>query len=156
MINMNRREAIAALSGATLLCSSCDMTGDSDSMNAHDVHSYSQPEKVRVRHVALELTASFSRKVLAGTAVLTIERTAQDNASPLILDTRDLQIESVQTAVDDQHVVEAKWGLGKNDPILGSPLTYRIPPRHEDGEDQIRVIAASERLAMARGGTDGR
>ena len=127
MASMNRREALGALSGMTLLWSSCGITGDNGEMHSHDVHSYAQPEKVRTRHVALDLTASFERKVLSGTASLTIEHSRQDQANPLILDTRDLQIGSVKTSADGNRFVEAKWGLGKRDPILGAPLTVELP-----------------------------
>ena len=127
MGSMNRREALSALSGMTLLWSSCGISGDNGKMHSHDVHSYGQPDKVRTRHVALDLTASFERKVLSGTASLTIEHSQQDQANPLILDTRDLQIESVKTSPDGNRFVEAKWGLGKRDPILGAPLTVELP-----------------------------
>src|ERR1044071_3302965 len=33
---------------------------------SEDVHSYSNPHQVRVRHVSLDLTAGFGGKVLAG------------------------------------------------------------------------------------------
>jgi aminopeptidase N len=128
MASMNRRDAMAALSGMAMLWTGCGITGDNDGMNfAHDVHSYAQPDKVRVRHVSLDLAASFERKTLSGTASLTIERSQQAEASPLILDTRDLQINGAQTSVDGQRFVEAKWGLGKRDPILGAPLTIELP-----------------------------
>jgi leukotriene-A4 hydrolase len=127
MASMNRREAMTALSGMTLLWSGCGNTGDNRMNLTHDVHSYAQPEKVRVRHVSLDLTASFERRTLSGTALLSIERSPQGEASPLILDTRDLQINGIQTSGDGNHFVEAKWGLGKRDPILGAPLTIELP-----------------------------
>jgi aminopeptidase N len=58
-----------------------------------DLHSYAEPERVRVTHCSLSLSASFEQKSLRGAARLTVERT--DASAPLILDTRDLQIESV-------------------------------------------------------------
>ncbi len=93
--------------------------------DANDVHSFGQPEKVRVRHLALDLTVSFENRSLAGTAELTIDRTAGDS---LVLDTRDISIEKVESTADGTAYTEAKWALGAKDPILGSPLTIELPP----------------------------
>ena len=60
---------------------------------AQDFHSYANPSAVRVRHVDLDWDVLFDQKILKGTSTLTIERTSQ--TEPLILDTRDLKIETV-------------------------------------------------------------
>jgi leukotriene-A4 hydrolase len=86
-----------------------------------DVHSFSEPDKVRVTHCSLRLAVSFAERILEGTARLSIERS--DRKAPLVLDTRDLEIESVQcggTPVD--------FELRARDPILGSPLIVDLPP----------------------------
>ena len=85
-----------------------------------DVHSFSEPDKVRVTHCSLRLAVSFADRLLQGTARLSLERT--DQKAPLMLDTRDLEIESVRwggTPVD--------FELGAHDPILGSPLRIDLP-----------------------------
>ena len=65
---------------------------------AQDVHSYANPSAVRVRHVDLDWDVLFDQKILKGTSTLIIERTSQ--TEPLILDTRDLKIEKVETSVN--------------------------------------------------------
>lgn len=130
MANINRREAIAALSAAAILGSCNRKQAGSHQMHSqdfHDVHSFSQPDKVRVRHVALDLTASFDDRKLSGTANLSIERRNGDTASPLILDTRDLTIHQVHSSSDGSNFRPAKWTLGLRDPILGSALTMDLP-----------------------------
>jgi aminopeptidase N len=87
-----------------------------------DVHSFSDPDKVRVTHCSLRLTVSFADRILEGTARLSLKRT--DQKAPLVLDTRDLDIKSVQcggTPVD--------FELGGRDPILGSPLIVDLPAK---------------------------
>ena len=111
MANINRREAIAALSAAAILGSCNRKQAGSHQMHSqdfHDVHSFSQPDTVRVRHVALDLTASFDDRKLSGTADLSIERRNGDTASPLILDTRDLTIHQVHSSSDGSSFRPAK------------------------------------------------
>ena len=87
-----------------------------------DIHSFARPWEARVTHVALDLTADFTSKTLAGKATLSVERTPA--AHEVVLDTRDLTIESA-TAHDGRTL---KFKLGTEDPILGRPLTVELPP----------------------------
>jgi aminopeptidase N len=91
-----------------------------------DPHSYAEPDKFRVRHVALDLTADFESHRLDGTAELVVDQ-LDPNADALTLDTRDLEIRSV-------HLIEASgrarvlaFKLSERDPVLGSKLTIRFP-----------------------------
>jgi len=97
----------------------------------HDVHSYSTPDAARVRHLNLELRVNFERRILIGTATWSLAGPAK---SPLVLDTKDLQIHSV-AAVDANGERMLEWKLGPADPILGAPLTIQLPP----GVDRVRV-----------------
>ncbi|HEU0178429.1 MAG TPA: M1 family metallopeptidase [Blastocatellia bacterium] len=95
---------------------------------ARDAHSYSNPEQVRVRHVALNLDVLFDHKILKGLATLTIERT-QAGADTLKLDTQDLKIISVLASSDGTGFAPAQFTLGAADKILGAPLTIQLPPQ---------------------------
>ncbi|MBI4873827.1 MAG: M1 family metallopeptidase [Acidobacteria bacterium] len=88
-----------------------------------DLHSYSRPEQVRVRHVDLDLEVLFAGKTLKGAATLTLERKA---GSALVLDTRDLRIEKVETSPDGRAWTTAQFQLGPANPILGAPLTVTL------------------------------
>ena len=98
------------------------------SNGAHDAHSYSNPEQVRVRHVALDLEVLFDRKVLKGSSTLTIERIKPD-ADSLKLDTQDLKIIKAETSNDGTTFAPAQFTLGSADKILGAPLAIQLPPR---------------------------
>ena len=87
-----------------------------------DIHSFARPQEARVTHVALDLTADFTAKTLSGRTTLTMERTG--DGSQVVLDTRDLVIQSV-TLPDGAPV---KFALGDSDKILGQPLTVDLPP----------------------------
>ena len=60
-----------------------------------DPHSYADTKQFAVRHVSLDLAADFAAHRLEGSATLTVERVSAE-ARQLYLDTRDLEIRSVQ------------------------------------------------------------
>ncbi|HEX8248058.1 MAG TPA: M1 family metallopeptidase [Pyrinomonadaceae bacterium] len=91
-----------------------------------DVHSYSNPQQVRVSHVDLNWNVVFDKKILQGTAILALDRA--DQKAPLVLDTRDLKIEKVEAAgVDAKNYRTTKFDVGAADKILGAPLTIQLP-----------------------------
>jgi leukotriene A-4 hydrolase/aminopeptidase len=94
---------------------------------AHDIHSYGNPEQARVRHLNLDLEVLFDQLSIHGTAVLSIERMAEQ-AKHLMLDTRALQIDETEISPDGTKYREARFDIGKTDPILGAPLTIDIAP----------------------------
>jgi len=86
-----------------------------------DPHSYSNPDQVRVEHIALDLGVDFAKKQLSGTATLRIRNEA--NANTLVLDTNGLTIRRVTIGnAPVQH------RLGAADPIFGSRLEIPIRP----------------------------
>jgi leukotriene-A4 hydrolase len=102
-----------------------------------DVHSYANPHEIRVRHVDLDLEVRFDERVLRGSAMLGVER-RRPEASSLRLDTRDLEVESVE-ASDGERWLAVEFSLGAADAILGSPLTIALPP----GADRVRIAYAT-------------
>jgi leukotriene-A4 hydrolase len=90
------------------------------STTERDIHSYARPEEVRVTHVSLDLHADFDRKVLAGTATLTLHRNPSANA--VVLDTKGLDIQRISANAND-----LKFALGNADRILGRSLTVDLP-----------------------------
>src|SRR5882762_8556785 len=87
---------------------------------AKDFHSYSNPQDVRVRHLDLDWDVSFDKKILKGAAVLTIDR--MNKQAPLILDTRHLNIDKVETSANGSNYAATTFNVGKSDPILGASL----------------------------------
>jgi leukotriene A-4 hydrolase/aminopeptidase len=110
-----------------------------------DVHSYSNPAEIRVRHVDLDWDVLFARKILRGTAVLSVERPSGGRATQLVLDTRDLSIEKVESSPDGAAWTGASFSLGPPDAILGSALTISVP------EDAARVRIAYATSPQASG-----
>src|SRR5260370_36402003 len=63
-----------------------------------DIHSYSNPEQIRVRHLDLDCDVLFDRKILKGTATLSVERRGGRGAAPVVLGTRGVAIREVETS----------------------------------------------------------
>jgi aminopeptidase N len=99
-----------------------------------DQHSRSNPAQVRVRHLSLDLDVSFERKALEGTATLDLDR-LDPEAAELRLDTRALDVASVETAQGTETWTRARFALEAPDPILGAGLSIALPPR----ADRVRV-----------------
>ena len=111
----------AACSGAQTERGNVTTSRDRAPQIVEDIHSFARPAEARVTHVALDLTADFTSRTLAGTATLTVERAA--GATQIVLDTRDLEIDRVT----DASGAELKFALGATDPILGRPLAVTLP-----------------------------
>ena len=94
----------------------------------HDAHSYANPQSIRVTHVDLDLTVSFEKKSLEGTAMLDVERVVP-GSGPLILDTRALRIARIEASENGRTWADAKYSLGGNDAILGAPLSIDVPAK---------------------------
>jgi leukotriene-A4 hydrolase len=94
-----------------------------------DYHSLSNPGEMKVTHLDLDLTADFDAKRLKGSVTLTFDKLAAD-ASELVLDTRDLDIQTVSANGES-----LAFTLDKADPELGAALRIQVP----DGINQVTV-----------------
>jgi len=89
---------------------------------AGDPHSFAEPERVRVTHVALDLELDFEESRVSGSARLALERS--DPEAPLVLDVRDLAIEEVVGSDGGAR----EFGLGPRQAGLGAPLAIELEP----------------------------
>src|SRR5437899_7678996 len=119
--------ATAAAAVLCLLAASCNKTPTMQTAR-RDIHSFSNPEQIRVRHLDLDCDVLFEQKILKGQATLTVDRRVTSGEPPLILDTQNLAIEKVEVAPEDGSFTDGKFALGAADPILGAPLTVSMPP----------------------------
>eukprot|EP00069_Balaena_mysticetus_P022259 bmy_13868T0 len=87
-----------------------------------DACSLASPVSVcRTKHLHLRCSVDFTRRVLTGTAALTVQ-SQEDNLRSLILDTKDLTIEKV--VINGQ---EVKYALGERQSYKGSPMEISLP-----------------------------
>ena len=108
-----------------------------------DTFSFAEPEKVSSTHVSLNLSVSFKEKRITGTATLTLLR--EDPSAPLILDTRDLQIASVEQSADNKEYSKATFSVGEPDKTRGAALSVKL----NDTAKFVRVTYATSEGASA-------
>jgi leukotriene A-4 hydrolase/aminopeptidase len=102
---------------------------------AHDDHSYSNPDEIRVRHADLDWDVLFDRSILRGSAILTLYRPPRGRATHLVLDTRDLDIQKAESSRDGSSWANALFSLAPPDKILGSALSITLP----DDATRVRI-----------------
>ena len=107
------------------------------SFAANDPHSHADTSQFVVRHASLDLAADFTTHRLQGSVTLTVER-VDPAARELHLDTRDLEIRSVQSVDSQGQPHSLEFRLGDPDPILGGRLTIELPPR-TDESNALRI-----------------
>ncbi len=95
---------------------------------ANDVHSYSNPQQVKVTHVDLDWNILFDKKQIQGSATLSFQRAPDAVNAPLILDMRDLTIEKTEVSSDGKSFKETTTNIGRPDKILGSSLSINLTP----------------------------
>jgi leukotriene-A4 hydrolase len=93
---------------------------------AADPHSYAQPDQVLVTHADLDLTIDFPQRQIDGQVTLKLDW-KNANAPSLALDTRDLQIASVEALNANGSGTPLKFALAARDAELGSKLTIDTP-----------------------------
>jgi len=121
---------LLAILVASLALVSCGTLGSHVTPTlVRDPHSFAEPNRVRVTHVALDLELDFAAKVAHGTAELAFTRV--DPTAPLVLDTHLLSIEEV-TGLNG---TRREWSFGREVERLGRPLVIRLAP----GDERVRV-----------------
>ena len=108
-------------------------------MAGDDPHSYSEPDKVRVTHLGLDLRVDFEKHRLRGTATWDLDRRRGD---AVVFDVRDMQIRGVTT--EDGKLLPFK--LGESDRLLGQSLTVQLPEGVE--RIQIEYVTRPEAAAL--------
>lgn len=89
-----------------------------------DPNSYAQPEQVRIEHINLDLKVDMAAKVLTGSADYRLQW-PDDKARELVLDTRGIDIRSVQ-GLDGKKWRALPFKLDAEDAMYGSALRIQM------------------------------
>ncbi|KAA9345935.1 M1 family metallopeptidase [Adhaeribacter soli] len=90
---------------------------------ARDVHSYSNPAEVAVKHLDLDIEVLFDQKIIRGKATYQLDR--KKDTDKIILDSRNLKIRNVFDTTKKQDLA---FSLGENQPTFGQPLEIQLNP----------------------------
>ncbi len=97
----------------------------------NDEHSYAEPTKVVVKDIALDLTVDFDKKIISGSANLSLSW-LKPSYKQLVLDTRDLTIEKIEGTTGRMAWQPLKYSMAARDDIFGSKLTIEMPKAHSN------------------------
>lgn len=142
MIHCSFKPSFSFVAGALLLCVGVLLAGVAQAKKtmprSHDEHSYSEPDKVRIVDMGLNLRVDFDRKQIRGSVDLALDWKDKKHRE-LVLDTRDLTIVKVLAKSGDSGWYRQQYELGKRDPIFGSKLTIKLKKQH----DVVRIRYAT-------------
>ena len=97
----------------------------------NDEHSYAEPTKVVVKDIALDLTVDFDKKIISGSANLSLSW-LEPAYKQLVLDTRDLTIEKIEGTTGRMAWQPLKYSMAARDDIFGSKLTIEMPKAYSN------------------------
>jgi leukotriene-A4 hydrolase len=111
--------------------------GEKDTYDpAHDYFTYANIDQFVTRHIALDLDVDFAGKALRGSVELSMT-VLDSSADTIILDTRDIAIESVVFIRSNGDSEIAEFEIGEQDDVKGSPLVITIPSSIDTSEEVI-------------------
>lgn len=111
-----------------------------DAVPPIDVYSFSEPAKITVRHLELDLTVDFDARRLHGSATLHLNNKTATRT--LVLDTRNLTIERV--TLDDGRAALYSIGAATSN---GAPMTIGIEPSTRSVKIDYTTISEPPGLA---------
>ena len=117
----------------SVFITSCESVSKDDNINVShidttlikDGHSYANIDKIRTKHLYLELDVNFENKTIYGVARHEMINFGTDTA---IFDIKGLAIRKVTIGKDKAHEKETDFIIGTNNAMLGQPLCVKITP----------------------------
>ena len=120
---------LALILGLLLLaaCSGDDVEPAVDTYDpARDYYSYANTGEFQNTHLSLDLDVDFEAQQLLGTATLVMRRIDAD-ASVVMLDSRALDIASVEYSAGGSNWTELEFTVAAHDALLGSAVAIALP-----------------------------
>lgn len=108
---------------------------------ARDYFTFTNTQQFVTEHLALDLDVDFEAQELRGFARLAMRR-LDEQATELVLDTRDLTVASV-TALVAGASAPLEFHFGETDEMLGTPLVIEVPADTGDELDLMIEYATS-------------
>ncbi len=117
---MNLKSKVLVIATTIFMISCTENKNSTEGIKyVEEPHSYAQPNEAVITHLNLDIDVSFDKEIINGTASYDI--TNNNEATEIILDTKNLVIEKVQEDGKD-----TEFSLGSYDESLGQPLKINI------------------------------
>ena len=126
-----------------ILLTNCSKTEKNQEINmkyAKDKHSFANPNEAVIKHLNLNIIADFDKKEISGKASYKIEH---NNASKIIVDTKDLTIKNVTLGNNDEKTI---FKLGNEIEFLGRALEINIKNNTEIVNIYYNTTTTSEAI----------
>ncbi len=130
--------ALAALTIGSAGAGAARADADAELESRRDYHSFANTAQMQVRHVELSLDVDFEARRLSGTVDLDVER-RNENATTLVLDTRDLVVREAWLVERDGRLESTPFELGATAGTLGEPLVVRVPSGAIGSRFRVRI-----------------
>jgi aminopeptidase N len=106
---------------------------------SHDYFSFANTDDFVSEHLKLDLTVDFEAEELHGLATLRLNR-LDDTADEIVLDTRDLIVESVRFATAAGEMRAAAYRFGEAHELMGTPLIVEVPEFLESAQKLLLTV----------------
>jgi leukotriene-A4 hydrolase len=110
-------------------------------MPRSDPHSYFDDAQPRVKHVVLDWTVDFQRKVITGSATLIF---AAPGSGQLDLDTRGLDVHTAHALA--AHETQVQFVLHPEEPVIGQRLSVQLP--HDTTQLRLNYTTSPDASAL--------
>lgn len=104
-----------------------------------DPNTLSNHWEIKTVHTDLNVSLDFSRKIVKGDVVLTMEVTAEDGVNKVVLDTSFLKIDDVKVGGQ-----EVKWEVEERKEPYGSALKVELPQGGRGKGEKVKVSVGFE------------
>ena len=142
---------LVLMAAAVLLAACSSDTQEVDTYDpAHDYFSFANSDDFVTEHLALDLDVDFDSSELRGSATLVMRR-LNEEAHEIILDTRDLGIESVELISAEGTASALEFRFGDDDEVRGTPLIINLPgdlPVDENVDLRLEYSTSPESTAL--------
>ncbi len=133
---MKRFSAFSFFIGFCLTSLSCMQAEEpiATDPRAHDYFSFANTDQFVTKHLGLDLTVDFEAEALYGSATLEMQRVGTE-AAEIILDTRDITIETASFVLPSGELLNAEHRFGETHSIMGTPLFISLSADVRDAEE---------------------